>query len=324
MQNGQEDLGSRVHPDLKEYYAQMAPFLTPDKEVIEETRKIWDFLASTFMKVRSPHDRVPITTRQIPGPKDAPEVSVRIYNSQNDKTQRPGFLFIHGGAYVLGHPSHFDNICSLIAHEADCIVISPDYRLAPETTYPAAIEDCYATLVWMRDAAQELGINPKKIAIGGVSCGGGLCAALALMARDRNGPEICFQMPLYPMVDNRNVTPSSQEIVEKRVFCREGTVFGWEMYLRGKDKAELDPYAVPLRATDFSKLPPTFTFVGTLDVLRDETIEYVSKLIQAKVPVEFHLYPGCFHAFDLFFPDTEISKAANLSIVNALKKAFKA
>lgn len=326
MQTEEVNLRPRVHPDLKECYDKMSPFFTPVKELVEETRKAFDSIAQVILMGRSKFDHVPVTTKMIPGPKDAPEVSVRIYNTQTDNTgaQRPALLFIHGGGYIIAHPHHFDNLCKRLAQEADCIVVSPDYRRAPESPYPAAIEDCYATLVWMRDTAQELGLNPKKIAVAGQSCGGGLCASLSLLARDRDGPEICLQMPLYPMVDNRSITASNDEIATGRVWCKQDNVFGWKMYLGDLAGEDIPQYAVPMRATDFSRLPPTFTFVGELDALRDETMEYVLKLSQAKVPVEFHLYAGCFHGFDLFFPDTDISEVANLAIINALKKAFQA
>lgn len=317
------DLNAHVHPELKETFANLPSLNISRKNLVESRKLLREIFTSFKGKTRTPYDHISITTKHIPGPKDAPEVYVRIYN-KSENTQRPALLYIHGGGFILGHPDESDPICQRLAYETDCVVISPDYRLAPEHPFPAAIEDCYSTLVWIKDSAQELGIDVNKIAVAGQSAGGGLCAGLTLLARDRGGPAICFQIPLYPMIDDRNVTPSSQEIVDGRCWNREANIDAWDMYLGENNRKDVSPYAAASRATDFSRLPPTFTFVGSLDVFRDENIEYVTKLLQAGVPTEFHIYPGCFHGFDAFVPDAEVSKHATESFITALKKAFAA
>jgi acetyl esterase/lipase len=223
---------------------------------------------------------------------------------------------------IFCDPNGEDFICEGFVHAANCVVVSPDYRLAPEHPYPAAIDDCYATLVWMTSAADEMNIDLSRIAIGGASAGGGLTAALALMARDKGGPAVNFQMPLYPMIDDRNVTPSSHEITDSRVWNEFNNAAAWKMYLSEHAKGEISSYAAPIRERNLAGLPPVYTCVGQLDPFRDETIEYVARLAQASVDVEFHLYPGGYHAFEHVAPNAEISQRAKNGYMNALKRAF--
>lgn len=271
---------------------------------------------------RSPEVRVQV--RHIQGP--ASELLLKVYEPKNrEAAVLPAVYWIHGGGYVLGSPDGDDGFCEYMVNEIHCVVISIDYRLAPEHPYPAAIEDCYAGLKWTAEHAEALHIDSSRIAIAGASAGGGLTAALSLMARDKGGPEIAFQMPLYPMLDDRNETPSSYEINEENMpaaWNRESNLTAWRMYLGAGVSDEISPYAAPGRAKDVTGIPPTYTFIGQLDPFRDETIDYVSRLAQAGVPVEFHLYPGCFHGFDAIFNEADICKQARSQCVNALKKAL--
>lgn len=265
-----------------------------------------------------------VTERFIPGPDNAPEVRVLIYEAKTKTDNRPGVLYIHGGGYILGTPENMDAGCRLIASEIDCVVVSVDYRLAPEHPYPEPLEDCYAALKWFSTHAGELGVNAANIAVVGGSAGGGLTAGLTLLARDKGGPAVVFQAPLYPMIDDRNVTPSSREFTDRRVWSRDKNLFGWEMYLGALFGADEIPiYAAPARAQDLSGLPPTYTYVGELDLFRDETIDYVTRLLQAGVPTEFHIYPGCFHGFDMCTPICEISRRAEAEFITVLKNALR-
>lgn len=254
------------------------------------------------------------------------ELLIKIYEKKDRGDKRlPAVFWIHGGGYVMGHPDVDDGICEKFVLDANCVVVSLDYRLAPEHPYPAAIEDCYAGLKWMVNNADILRIDASKIAIAGASAGGGLTASLALLARDRGGPDIIFQMPLYPMIDDRNDTFSSHEITEDllpKAWNRESNIIAWKMYLGELDSNDVPQYAAAARAIDLSGLPPTYTCVGQLDPFRDETITYVTRLAQAGVPVEFHLYPGCFHGFDSFLSDAEISRQARNEYVSAMAKAL--
>jgi acetyl esterase/lipase len=307
---------SRVLPELRPMAEAFPPILLP--EGLEAARQ-----AMAAMPVPQ-SEHVQIDTRLIPGG-DGQDMLVKIYEPVDRGADRlPAVLFIHGGGYVVGHPDGSDGVCQHIVEQVRCVVVSVDYRLAPEHKYPAAIEDCFAALVWMTKAADELNIDVSRTAVVGQSAGGGLTAALSLLARDRGGPAIAFQMPLYPMLDDRNETPSSYEITDYRtVWFRKNNLAAWRMYLGEHANGEVSPYAAPARAKNLADLPPTYTFVGQLDPFRDETIQYVARLAQAGVPVEFHLYPGCYHGFELLNPESEIGREAISGYINALKQALR-
>lgn len=249
-------------------------------------------------------------------------IRLRIYEPREKETILPGIYFIHGGGFVLGTPESSDALCCEIVSKIPSVIVSVDYRLAPETPYPGPVEDCYEGLVWFSENAIKLGVDPQRIAVMGQSAGGGLTAAVSLLARDRKGPKIAFQMPLYPMIDDRHYTQSSKEIKERRVWNEIDNKSAWNMYLGDLDRNNIPKYAAPARETDYSNLPPTYTFIGDLDPFRDETIEYIYNLTKAGVPTEFHLYPGCFHAFDEFVPDAKISIKAKENYLNALENAL--
>lgn len=304
---------SRVVPELKQGVILSPPFHLPDD--LEQARLLPPVS-------RTSSENVQITEQRISGA-DAQEMLLRIYEPiHRDESKLPALLWLHGGGYVLGHPGDDDGICENFVETANCVVFSPDYRLAPEHPFPSAIEDCYAALVWLNTKEREFNIDITQIAIGGSSAGGGLTAAMALMARDRGGPAICFQMPLYPMIDDRNITPSSQEIDDPAVWNRTNNLAAWTMYLGEHANGDISSYAAPSRAGDLTGLPPAYTCVGQLDPFRDETIDYVARLAQAGVDVEFQLYPGCYHAFEHVVPDADISQRARNGYINALVRAF--
>jgi acetyl esterase/lipase len=266
---------------------------------------------------------VVIEDRQVPGPDGAPDIRVRIYHPAGEAEDRPGLYWIHGGGMILGTPEIDDAMMIGYAEELGVVVVSVDYRLAPENPYPAPVEDCYAGLVWTAKAAGELGIDPAKLAVGGASAGGGLAAATVLLARDRGGPDVAFQLLLCPMLDDRNITPSSHEFTDAIVWDRSANLYGWTALLGDRiGTDDVPPYAAPARATDLSGLPPAFIDVGELDVFRDEDLDYAQRLSQAGVSTEFHLYPGGFHAFDGMVPDAELSKRARAARLAALKRAY--
>ncbi|TMV43909.1 alpha/beta hydrolase [Paenibacillus mesophilus] len=304
---------SRVVPELKQGVNLLPPLHLPDD--LEKARQL-------PLPPTETSEYVHLTERMIPGAQ-SDEMLVKIYEPiRREGAKLPALLWIHGGGYVLGHPDADDALCESFVQAADCVVISPDYRLAPEHPFPAGIEDCYAALLWMTNAAEELNIDLSRIAIGGASAGGGLCAALALMARDRGGPSICFQMPLYPMIDDRNITPSSHEITDPAVWNRANNVAAWKMYLGEHAKGDISPYAAPSRANNLAGLPPAYTCVGQLDPFRDETMVYAARLAHAGVDVEFQLYPGCYHGFEHVVPTAEISRRARNGYIDALARAF--
>ncbi|MEK4274385.1 alpha/beta hydrolase [Paenibacillus sp. FSL R7-0026] len=306
---------TRILPELREVYSQFPGFEL-------EKNLEWSRNLVSAVSVRK-SELVNTTSRKIP--RDGGEMLVKIYEPvERTNDLLPAMLWIHGGGYVLGHPDMDDKLCERFVQTAECIVVSVDYRLAPEHPYPAAIEDCYAGLVWMTEESAMLGIDVNRVAIAGASGGGGLTAALALMARDKGGPSIIFQMPLYPMLDNRNITPSSHEITEEgSIWNRTDNVAAWNMYLgEANDVNGSSSYAVPSRAESLAGLPPAYTCVGQLDLFRDETMEYVARLAQAGVDVAFHLYPGCFHLFEILVPETEVSQRAVQGYMDAMARAL--
>lgn len=235
----------------------------------------------------------------VPGPADAPEVRVRRYRPADHDGLLPALVYIHGGGFVVGSLELYDADCRRIAAEVGAVVISVDYRLAPEHPFPAGIEDCYATLVWVAENAGELGVDPERIAVGGESAGGGLAAGIALLARDRGGPLLCLQVLGIPEVDDRLETESMRSLgVGTPITSIENGEISWDSYLgagvRGTD--QVSPYAAPARATDLTGLPPALVTAYELDALRDEGIAYAQRLLSAGVSTELHVYPGAFHA----------------------------
>lgn len=308
---------TKLNPELKPMFSIM-----PASRIFENLEETRNSMQELVLSSATTDESVSISNRFITGSEGAPDVRIRIYKPIIKDKVLPGLLWIHGGGYVLGTPEMNDDLCQRYVTEANCVVVSVDYRLAPENPYPAAIEDCYAALKWFSEHAEEFGVDSSRLAIAGASAGGGLTAALSLLARDRQGPPIVFQMPLYPMIDDRNNTRSSSEITDERVWNRDSNMKGWAMYLGPNQEEDVSPYAAPARATDFSGLPPTYTCIGDLDPFRDETIDYIVRLRQSGVPVEFHLYPGCFHGFEVLVPQAEISQRATREYVQALKRAL--
>jgi acetyl esterase len=240
---------------------------------------------------------VPLTVRDtvVPG---EPDVPVRVYAPASQDGPLPGLLFIHGGGFILGNIAMFDSEAKRIAAEVGVVVVSVEYRLAPEDPYPAGLDDCYAALVWTAKSASELGIDPSFLAVGGDSAGGGLAAAVALLARDRGGPELCFQYLGIPELDDRLDTPSMVAYVDTPLWHRPAAEFSWDSYLGGtgiRGTSDVSPYAAPARMADLSGLPPAFVNVCQFDPLRDEGIAYAQRLAQANVPTELVMYPGTFH-----------------------------
>jgi acetyl esterase/lipase len=279
-------------------------------------------LAQVFAAVEAPENpNVTKEDRTVPGPDGAPDIMVRIYRPVNATGPLPGVYFIHGGGMCLGDVAGEDLIATTVCDQVGAVVVSVEYRLAPEHPHPAPVEDCYAGLVWMVRHADELGFDPDRLAIDGGSAGGGLCIATALLARDRGFPAIRFLLAIYPMIDDRNETASSHEITDIGVWDRAGNIEAWKWYL---GDGEPDQYAAPARAEDLSGLPPTYIDVGTVDLFRDEDIAFASRLMQAGVPTELHITPGAYHGSEIFAPDTELSKRTWARRFDALRRGLEA
>jgi acetyl esterase/lipase len=255
----------------------------------------------------------------VPGPEGAPDITVRVYRPADATGTLPGIYFIHGGGMVLGDIEGENAVAEEICEQVGAVVVSVEYRLAPEHPHPAPSEDCYAGLVWMARNAAELGFDPQRLAVYGGSAGGGLTIAVALLARDRGFPAIRFQMPIYPMIDDTNETPSSHEITDIGIWDRAANIEAWQWYLGG---GKPDKYAAPARAEDLTGLPPAFIDVGTVDTFRDEDIAFAMRLMQAGVPTELHVNPGAYHASEAFAPQTALSQRTWERRFDALRRAL--
>ncbi len=237
--------------------------------------------------------------------------------NKTDNKNKTGLLWLHGGGYSIGLPEQDFIYGDMFVEDDTAIMIMPDYKKTTEAPYPSALEDAYLTLVWMMVNAERLNINPDQIFIGGESAGGGLCAALSLFARDEGEINIAFQMPLYPMLDDRPTKTNQNN--QSPVWNSRLNEAAWHFYTR--DLTEVDKYCAPSRETNYANLPPTYTFVGSEEPFLEETKEYINNLYKAGIPVMFKEYEGCHHAFDLLAYHTKIAKHARKMTLKAFKYA---
>lgn len=259
---------------------------------------------------------------RVPGPPGAPEITLIVYRPAVSAIV--GCIFhIHGGGYVGGSAAELEFVHRPLAERLGCVIVSVDYRLAPETRFPGAIEDCYAGLAWTVAHADELGVDRSRIGVMGESAGGGLAAALALMARDRGELEIAFQTLVYPMLDDRTCTSADPHPhTGEFIWTPHNNRFGWHALL-GEEPGgpNVSPYAAAARAGNLAGLPPTFISTGALDLFLEEDIEYARRLLRAGVPTELHVYPGAFHGFDLM-RGTAVADQAAADRIAALSRAL--
>jgi len=270
----------------------------------------------------APPDTVRIEKRSVPGPPGDPDIEVCIVTPRDLAAPVPALYWIHGGGFVLGDVDADLEAPTHVAAALGVIAVSVEYRLAPEHPFPAPAEDCYTGLKWLAGNASQLGIDPARVAIGGVSAGGGLAAAVALMARDRGGPALCFQVLDIPDLDDRLATPSMNAYTDTPVWNRPNAVLSWQAYLGPEHAGDTSPYAAPARATDLSGLPPAYVVTCEFDPLRDEGIEYAQRLMQAGVSTELHHYPGTFHGSCAAAMGTAISRRMIDDRTAALARAF--
>lgn len=267
---------------------------------------------------------VDVMRRTVAGRAGDPDVGFALHVPRAPSPARGAILHVHGGGYINGNPYAMIAAHRALARELDCVIASVDYRLAPETRFPGAVEDCYAVLAWLVAEADALGINRSRIGVMGESAGGGLAASLALLARDRGEFAIAFQHLVYPMIDDRTcITQEPNPYAGEFIWTNESNRFGWKCLL-GQEPggADVSPYAAAARATDLSGLPPTFINTGALDLFVDEDIEYARRLIRAGVPTELHVYPAAYHGFH-FVAEAEVTRTAlndsRLSLQRALQ-----
>jgi acetyl esterase len=234
-----------------------------------------------------------VEERAVPGP-DGP-VPVRVYTPITGGLV-PALVFFHGGGWMIGDLDTHDGICRALANRAGCVVISVDYRRAPEHPFPAAPDDCYAATAWVAEHARSLGADAARLAVGGDSAGGNLAAAVALMARDRGGPPLRYQLLVYPVVERDFSTKSYQENADGYGLSRADMEWFWRQYLRA-DADAANPYAAPIKAASLAGLPPALVVTAGYDVLRDEAESFATRLAAAGVAVEVARYPTLIHGF---------------------------
>jgi acetyl esterase/lipase len=239
-------------------------------------------------------------------------VPVRVHAPVDRSVPLPGIVALHGGGYVIGDRTMYDGLFDRWCLDPGVVGVSVGYRRAPESPYPGPLEDCYRALDWTATNAEALGIDPSCIGLYGASAGGGLAAGLALLARDRGEVEVAFQFLQYPMLDDRQVTPSSR-LDGLHVWSRHSNAFGWKAYLGSLYGCDDIPcYAAAARAEDLGGLPPAYVCVGSLDGFRDEDIAYAQRMLQAGVPTELHVLPGAPHGFEMM-GDSAIARQSTLN-----------
>lgn len=272
------------------------------------------------MPTGDPPTNVTWDDRKIPGTAGDPDVAVRVYQPTDTTTGRPGVLYIHGGGFCVGSVETEHEGALRTCAGLGVTVVSVDYRLAPEDPFPAGFDDCYAALEWMASRCDDLGVDPERLAVMGGSAGGALAAAVALAARDRNGPKLRFQLLNIPVIDDRLDTPSMRAFTDTPMWNRSNAELSWRHYL-GEERSNVSPYAAPGRATDLRGLPAAYVSTMEFDPLRDEGIGYALRLLEAGVQVELHQYPGTFHGSSVI-PTAAVSRRSASEMMAALGRAL--
>jgi acetyl esterase/lipase len=290
------------------------------------------FSAETLAGVRAmemplphtPDNGTTLRKQLVPGLLGAPDVCLHIYHPPETPSEvKPlGCIFhVHGGGYVMGAAGDLEQVYRALISRIGCVLVSVEYRLAPETKFPGAIEDCYAGLAWVFANAEELGVDTQRIGVMGESAGGGLAAALALMVRDRGEYTLAFQHLIYPMLDDRTAVRPPHPYAGKLVWNNDSNHFGWESLLgEAPGGPNISFYAAAARAENLAGLPPSYVATAALDLFVDENILYAQRLIHAGVPTELHVYPGAFHGFT--YADAAVARQANADSDAALIRAL--
>jgi acetyl esterase len=306
-----------LDPQIQAYLDQMAAMNMPPIHTLTPEQVRMGIAMQLAMESIEPEQVARVENRTIPGP--AGEIPVRIYTPQGSGPF-PALVFFHGGGWVICNLDTHDGICRSLANGASCVVVSVDYRLAPEHKFPAAPEDCYAATQWVAQNAAELNVDASHIAIGGDSAGGNLSAVVAQMARDRGGPHLVFQLLIYPATDFRMNTVSIEENATGYFLTKDDMIWFTNHYLNSEED-KTNPLASPLLASDLSGLPPALIITAQYDPLRDEGELYGQKLREAGVPVTISRYEGVIHGFVGSIPSDK-GKQAEAEASAALRVAF--
>jgi acetyl esterase/lipase len=326
MAEAQQASRSETSPAVADPYSLVDPELLP----VLKQFPAFDLSAEMVVKFRQLPGMPPLPApapqpveRHIPGAPGAPEVRLWVVDPAPLEKGKPLLLHMHGGGFMMTDPFWMPQLQG-IATDCHCVVVSVDYRLAPETRYPGSLEDNYAALKWVHAHAAELGIDRARIAVGGQSAGAGHAATLAIHARDRNEVPIVFQLLIYPQLDDRTgSTNPAPPAIGRFLWTASANRLAWSSLLgvpAGSPKVPAD--AVPARVASVAGLPPAWIGVGSIDLFVEEDMEYARRLIHAGVATELLVVRGAFHGFDLLVPDVEASKQFSASWKSALRKAF--
>ena len=306
---------SKVHPDLQQIADKSPKFLFSHKNLW-----LMKWVVKLTPAPKTPED-ILVENIFVTGRDNRTKIRLRIYKPKSITTPTPVLIWLHGGGYVMGKPEMDDFSCAQYVRELGIPIVSVDYRYAPKHPFPAGLEDSYSALKWVESHSQQLGLDAKRIAIGGASAGGGLAAALVQLAHDRQEIKPVFQLLVYPMLDDRTVLRADIDDSNNFTWTQESNRFGWESYLGKKCGTEDVPaYSVPARRKDLSGLPPAWIGVGTLDVFHDEDVAYAQRLKECDVECEIYIAPDAFHGFDVFDPQLSIVQEFRKSQVAALKE----
>jgi acetyl esterase len=279
-----------------------------------------DAVREVYRQMSAARSEVPVgavADRTIPGPHGP--IPIRVYTPGS--ASGAAIVYYHGGGWVIGGIDTHDPTCRALANAAGTTVVSVDYRLAPEHKYPAAAEDCYAALRWIAEYGRELGVDPSRLAVAGDSAGGNLAAVTALLARERRGPALRFQLLIYPVTDHRFDTASYRDNAEGFMLTTKQMQWFWNHYLERSDQGD-EPSASPMRAKDLAGLPPALVITAEYDPLRDEGEAYALRLREASVPAELMRYAGQIHGFFAMFEALDDGRKAIDYAGAALRRAL--
>ncbi|GLB60510.1 alpha/beta hydrolase [Cytobacillus sp. NCCP-133] len=305
-----------LDPQAKFLLEQMEAMGAPPMSSLtpEEARQTTDFSALAG----EPEEVGKIENRKIPGP--GGEIPIRIYTPKG-VGPFPALVYYHGGGWVIGDLETVEVPCRLLTNLANCVVVSVDYRLAPEHKFPAAADDCYAATKWVAENAASIGVDPNLIAVGGDSAGGNLAAVVSLMAKDKSEFSLAYQMLIYPVTNHSYATESYTENTEGYLLTKDSMEWFWNHYLRNEEDGK-NPYASPLQAKDLSGLPPALVLTGEFDPLRDEGEANAERLKEAGVPVEAKRYDGMIHGFFWMPGALEQGRKSIEQAADALNRVF--
>lgn len=310
-----ENKNSKVHPELQDA-------LKKSPSIPYSKNNLWliRFLISLLPSLKTPKD-VSVKNIKINNRDGSEKIRLRIYQPAHPAHATPVLIWMHGGGYIIGKPEMEDSICLQFVRELGISIVSVDYRLAPKHPFPAGLEDCYSALMWAKENSAQYGFDMNRIGVGGTSAGGGLAAALAQLAHDRQEISLIFQLLTNPMLDDRTVFRTDIDDSNSPTWSQKNNRFGWESYL-GKSfgKEEKPQYAVPARRGDLSGLPNAWIGVGTLDVFYDEDKRYAERLREAGIQCELEIVEGAFHGFDVIDPTLPLVQDFRRSQIAALRK----